>query len=272
MKDTGAGPVTQTTEIEPEYDDASIRFLEAVWGKGSLSPGGYDEIDRIVADLEFGGRHVLDIGCGLGGNAIYLAKTYSLAHITGFDVEQQVIDAAEKLVDEAQLADRVSFLRGNPGPLPFDDASFDMVFSKDAIIHVPDKEAMFVEIFRVLRPGGVFAASDWLISHDDPPSQDMRDYIAAEDIGFHMASPARYKAAMGAAGFVDLKTTNRNSWYREKARGELGRITGPLYDQLCAAVGVRIVEKNIKTWSLMQKVLNSGEHCPTHIFGIKPPL
>ena len=48
--------------------------------------------------------------------------------------------------------------RRRPGPLPFTDASFDVVFSKDALLHVPDKDALFAEIFRVLKPGGVFAA------------------------------------------------------------------------------------------------------------------
>ena len=50
-----------------------------------------------------------------------------------------------------------------PGPLPFTNDEVDVVFSKDAIIHIPDKETMALDAF-LLKPGGQFAASDWLIS------------------------------------------------------------------------------------------------------------
>jgi phosphoethanolamine N-methyltransferase len=78
----------------------------------------------------------------------------------------------------------------------------------------------------VLRPGGVFAASDWLISHDGEPSEDFRNYLAAEGLSFGMASADRYRRAMEAAGFRGVVTTDRNPWYREVARDELGRLQG----------------------------------------------
>ena len=102
--------------------------------------------------------------------------------------------------------------------MPLPDASVDVVFSKDSIVHIPDKEALSADAFRVLKPGGWFVASDWLISHDGQPSPEMTDYIAKEDLDFGMASPARYRRALEAAGFVDVSLTNRNPWYRAVAR------------------------------------------------------
>ena len=128
---------------EPEYDDLSIRFLEALWGDGFLSPGGPDEVKRIVEGIDFAGKQVLDIGCGSGGVTAFLAKEFSLAHITGFDVEGPVIAAARQRVARDGLSDRINFVQGAPGPLPFDDQSFDIAFSKDALIHVGDKETLF---------------------------------------------------------------------------------------------------------------------------------
>ena len=49
------------------YDDATVDFLEALWGEGYLSPGGPEEVARILAGLDLAGRIVLDIGCGSGG-------------------------------------------------------------------------------------------------------------------------------------------------------------------------------------------------------------
>jgi phosphoethanolamine N-methyltransferase len=260
----------EATEAEPEYDDTAIRFLEALWGEGYLSPGGPDEVDRVVEGLPLAGRTLLDIGCGAGGVTLHLVVKHGLAHATGFDVERPVIEAARRHAAASGLSARTGFVQAPPGPLPFPDAGFDIVFSKDALLHVPDKDFVFAEIFRVLKPGGVFAASNWMISHDGEPSPDMATYVAAEGLSFAMASPARYAEAMRRAGFIGVETRDRNAWYREVARGELARLKGPLYDTVAAAVGAAYVDKNVKTWEAMQKVLDSGEHRPTHLRGWKP--
>lgn len=257
-------------DTEAEYDEAAMRFLEALWGDGFLSPGGPEEVDRVLDGLPLAGRTVLDIGCGSGGVAVLLVRRHGAGHVTGFDIEAPVIEAATARAAGEELSDRLTFIRGQPGPLPFADASFDVVFSKDALLHVADKEALFAEIFRVLKPGGTFAASNWHISHDGEPSPEMRAYIEAEGLSFSMASPARYVAAMEKAGFTGIATIDRNPWYRQKAREELARLEGPFGEQIAAAVGRAYVDKNIRTWRAMITVLDSGEHRPTHLKATKP--
>lgn len=255
---------------EPEYDDTAIRFLEALWGDGYLSPGGPEEVDRILTGLSLTGKTVLDVGCGTGGITLHLVERHGAGHATGFDVEEPVILAARDRAWRRGLSGRTSFVQAPPGRLPFPEASFDLVFSKDALLHVPDKDALFADIFRVLKPGGIVAASDWMIGHDGAPSDDMKAYGAAEGLSFAMASPRRYREAMEKAGFADVTTIDRNPWYRDVARGELARLKGPLYAKAAAAVGATYVDKNIRTWEAMQKVLDSGEHRPTHLRGRKP--
>jgi SAM-dependent methyltransferase len=256
--------------VHAEYDEGLIRFLEIVWGDGYLSPGGPEEVDRVLAGLDLAGARVLDIGCGAGGITLRLAETHGADRVTGIDVEAPVLARARQQAAARGLGDRVAFVQVAPGPLPFPDGSFDIVFSKDAIIHIPDKDALFADLFRLLVPGGVLAASDWLIGHDGEPSPAMERYIAQEGLSFGMAWPARYRRAMEGAGFVDVAITDRNPWYREVARAELARLEGPLYRDAVAAVGRERVDHNIAIWRAMQIVLDSGEHRPTHLRGRRP--
>jgi phosphoethanolamine N-methyltransferase len=125
------------------------------------------------------------------------------------------------------------------------------------------------DVFRVLRPGGWFLASDWLIGTETPSPQ-MQDYINSEGLDFGMATAQRYLAAMTAAGFQNCEAISRNAWYRSQARTELERLKGPVGIAAAETVGWDFVEKNIGIWSNMIPVLDSGEHCPTHLRAMKP--
>ena len=92
------------------------------------------------------------------------------------------------------------------------------------LVHIPDKEVLAADAFRVLKPGGWFVALDRLISHDGEPSPEIVGYIAREDIDFEIASPARYRRALEAAGFVDVSLINHNPWYQTVACGEPARL------------------------------------------------
>jgi len=255
---------------DDEYDADAIRFLELLWGDGFLSPGGREEVDRVVAGLDLSGKRLLDIGCGSGGIACHLVETLGAAHVTGYDVELPVIEAARSRAAQRGLSAKLDFVHAAPGLLPFADGTFDIVFSKDAMVHVADKGALFGEVFRVLKPGGVFAASDWMIGHDGEPSPEMRAYLDAEGLGFSMASPTRYRSLLEDAGFTDVSTEDRNPWYRELARTELGKLRGAFGDRVAEEVGRAYVDKNIATWQAMMVVLESGEHRPTHLRAVKP--
>ena len=254
---------------DEHYPQQMIDMLEALWGEGFLSPGGPDEVARVLERHDIAGRSVLDIGCGAGGIDIALVAQHGAGYVTGLDVEDTVLGHARGLIAKAGLSARIGLVKVAPGPLPFPPGTFDVVFSKDSIIHIPDKTALMAEVFRVLRPGGWLIASDWLIGTEETSPQ-MAAYIAAEGLDFGMATPARYRAAMTAAGFRDIRITSRNDWYRRQARTELDRLKGEVGRAAAAIVGADFVEMNIAIWERMIPVLDTGEHCPTHLSAQKP--
>lgn len=253
---------------DEHYPPRLIAMLEAVWGEGFLSPGGPDEVARVLEGHDLSGKAVLDIGCGAGGIDIALATTHGAAYVTGIDVEDSVLTRARALVEAKGLTDRIGLVKVAPGPLPFPPGTFDVVFSKDSIVHIPDKNALMAEVARVLKPGGWFLASDWLIGVETISPQ-MAEYIAAEGLDFGMATPARYGAAMVSNGFTDLRIASRNLWYRDEARREVARMKGGMGDAAAALVGRDFVDHNIAIWERMIPVLDTGEHCPTHLAGRK---
>ena len=259
-----------TAAHDEHYPLDSILFLEELWGDGFLSPGGSEEVERLLSGMDLSGRTVVDIGSGAGGIPILLADRCGAARVIGLDVETTMVAHARAKVERGGLEGRIEIRKVEPGPLPLPDASVDIVFSKDSIVHIPDKEALAADAFRVLKPSGWFVASDWLISHDGEPSPEMADYIAMEDLDFGMASPARYRRALEAAGFVDVSLTNRNPWYRTVARGELARLEGAGRDAFLKVLGEAALDEQVGIWRAMIVVLDSGEHCPHHFRGRKP--
>ena len=105
---------------------------------------------------------VLDLGCGIGGPARYLAATFACT-VTGVDLSSPFIDAATYLTGRCGLSDRVSFRIGNALHLPFEPASFDAVFLQHVAMNIEDRDALYAEVHRVLTPKGRFAIHDLVL-------------------------------------------------------------------------------------------------------------
>ena len=104
---------------------------------------------------------VLDVGCGLGGAARYLAKSFG-CRVIGLDLNADYCRVASDLTKRIGLGSLVSFQQGNAINLPFSDASFDIVWTQHAALNIADKSRFYQELWRVLKPGGQLALYDVL--------------------------------------------------------------------------------------------------------------
>jgi SAM-dependent methyltransferase len=105
------------------------------------------------------GDHVLDLGCGIGGPARYLASMFGCT-VTGVDLSQSFVDAATYLTARCGLDDRVTFEAGDALQLPFEVGAFDAVFLQHVAMNIADRPKLYREVRRVLRPHGRFATYD----------------------------------------------------------------------------------------------------------------
>ncbi len=252
-----------------EYSDDFVAYIEAVWGAGFLSPGGPEEIARILEGSDVTGLEVLDIGCGIGGCDLELIRRHGAGRVVGIDVESQFIARCEALAAREGIAERVTFQCVEPGPLPFSAESFDVVFSKDSMIHIPDKPALYGEVLRVLRPGGCFLASGWLRGFPGADSETMRAWMATADLTFSMATPEVTRAAMESAGFAAVELRDRNAWFREQSRRDLASLEGPAHDAVVKAMGAEGAARMIQRTRLRIEIVDTGELSPCHLKGVK---
>ncbi|MEL7783933.1 methyltransferase domain-containing protein [Citromicrobium bathyomarinum] len=163
-----------TTDTARDYytSDDAVEFYSTVWGGEDIHVGLYDDtkdireasrrtVDRMAATVgDLSGKKVLDIGAGYGGGARRIASEHGAGHVTCLNIAPAENARNRKLTAEQGLEDRVSVVEGSFDDLPFEDASFDVVWSQDAILHAPDRGAVLSEVARVLKPGGDFIFTD----------------------------------------------------------------------------------------------------------------
>jgi ubiquinone/menaquinone biosynthesis C-methylase UbiE len=138
------------------YESDLTRFLLG----DSFHPGGLEMTGRLGRMLGLSpASRVLDVACGKGTTAVFLAKEFG-CEVFGIDYGDQSVAAARSLAQSEHIDARVQFERGDAETLPFPDGSFDAVICECAFCTFPNKAASAREFFRVLRRGGHVGISD----------------------------------------------------------------------------------------------------------------
>ena len=253
-----------------EYDDAMQALLQIIWGGGFLSPGGAAEVARLLEGSDIAGCSVLDVGCGLGAIDQLLVAEYGAASVVGIDLDPSLLARMRDRVERAQMSGRIRAVQVTAGPLPFADAEFDVVFSKDSLVQIPDKPAIFAQILRVLRPGGRFIASDWLRGGAAEYSPEMLEFFRLEGIAYNMATLAESAQGLLAAGFGAVEIRDRHDWYLDLAQRELAAMEGTLNAEIVNRIGAERARHFIDNWRQLVIVLRRGELRPGHLKAVKP--
>ncbi|CAH0000565.1 unnamed protein product [Clonostachys byssicola] len=203
----------------PSYYNLATDLYEYGWGQSfhfcrfSTGEPFYQAIARHEHYLAHSmgiqeGMKVLDVGCGVGGPAREIAK-FTGAHITGLNNNDYQIDRATAYAAKEGLSGQLKYVKGDFMQMSFPDNSFDAVYAIEATVHAPTLEGIYSEIFRVLKPGGVFGVYEWLMTDDYDNNnlhhREIRLGIEQGDGISNMCKVSEALDAMKAAGFDLLR-------------------------------------------------------------------
>jgi ubiquinone/menaquinone biosynthesis C-methylase UbiE len=154
-------------------------------------------------------KHVLDVGCGLGGAARFVASRYR-SRVTGIDLTSEYVETGNALCKWVGLDQRISLHQGSALAMPFADSSFDGAYMLHVGMNIVDKEKLALEVARVLRPGSLFGIYDVMRTGPGELAYPV-PWATSPDLSA-VAEPERYKEALQAAGFAVTAEHNRRDF------------------------------------------------------------
>ena len=167
-----------------------------------------------VLPIESGDR-LVDIGCGLGGPARYLAKRFS-CRVEGIDITEPFVVAANKLSSLVGMQDSVDCRHGDGQRLPYEDGVFDGGYAQHVTMNVPDRAEFFGEAYRVLKPGAFFALTEHGLGDVGDPHHPVP--WSEDGSGAYLMRPSDSIATLEAVGFSRVVVTETGKKYLEGYR------------------------------------------------------
>ncbi|XP_042403127.1 phosphomethylethanolamine N-methyltransferase-like isoform X1 [Zingiber officinale] len=202
-----------------QYKNSGILRYEHVFGAGFVSTGGIETTKEFVAKLELKpGQKVLDVGCGIGGGNFYMAENFKV-DVVGIDLSINMISLA--LERAIGLKCSVEFEVADCTKKTYPDNTFDVIYSRDTILHIQDKPSLFKSFFKWLKPGGKVLISDYC-KKSGTPSEDFAKYIKQR--GYDLHDVEAYGKMLEDAGFDEVIAEDRTNQFLEVLQRELGAV------------------------------------------------
>ena len=217
-----SGRVTQHYASTDLIERASAALTEAGLDLEKLTVSALAPLDHfhgrgLQATMEMANQlpirpehHVLDIGSGVGGPARFMADRFG-CRVTGIDLTESFVALATHLTELVGFGEKVAFQQGNATELAFGDGQFDGAYTLNVSMNIEDKTAFFAEAFRVIRPGGYYAALEIALGGAGEPTYPLP--WASEPEASFLTTPENTVRQIGAAGFqvVEFRDTTADA-------------------------------------------------------------
>ena len=200
--------------------------------RGSVATGELIRLSEFTPAM-----HILDVGCGIGGSTRRLAHETG-CRVTGIDLSDEYIDTAQRLTQLLNMEERVAFYAASALDLPFDDHSFDGVWSIQMNMNVEDKLAWLNEVFRVLKPGGRAVLYE-VCGNRNAPIYFPVPWAQDSTMSF-LVPPEVFRDELARAGF-DILVWNDKT---ELAQSAFASMTEPVGEPRLPELGVHLLVGN----------------------------
>jgi ubiquinone/menaquinone biosynthesis C-methylase UbiE len=151
-------------DVSKVYAGPGGQLWELLMGE-QIHVGGANQTDflakKIGLDKKKGNIKLLDICSALGGPARHLAEKYDVA-VLGLDITPEMIEEAEKRTKGKTYSNKIEYRIGSGLDIPEKSNVFDIVWGQDAWVYIRDKDRLINETYRVCKPGGILAFTDWI--------------------------------------------------------------------------------------------------------------
>lgn len=197
---------------ENQYSRNSILRYERIFGPTFISTGGAETTNEFCKKLDLQpGQKILDVGCGIGGSAFHMAKLYG-AEVRGVDLSTNMITIA--LENQAKLEDdvktKICLEITDITKATYPEESFDVIYSRDTLLHIGDKEILFANFLKWLKPGGKLLISDYCRGDQEHSERFLR-YVAQR--GYHLLTVPDYGAILSKVGFKDVEAKDVTDYF-----------------------------------------------------------
>ena len=165
-----------------QYTVNGILRYEKVFGYNFVSTGGIKTAQELFSEIDLtSGAKVLDIGSGLGGSAFFIEENYA-AKVTGIDLSSNMIQLSNQRASYRNS--KVQFILGDCTQMEFEPESFNLIYSRDSLLHVQDKTTLFQKIKDWLKPSGKVLITDYCCGSSDW-SREFSDYVQKRNYTLH---------------------------------------------------------------------------------------
>ncbi|XP_055356151.1 uncharacterized protein LOC129601378 [Paramacrobiotus metropolitanus] len=241
---------------EVQYSRKGILKYEAIFGDGFVSTGGQrttSEFCQMVGLQR--GQYVLDVGAGIAGSAFHMAKEYGV-HVTGVDLSSNMFSIAVERRGEAVLsAGSVDLEIADILTREYAAESFDLIYSRDVILHIADKRRLFQQMFKWLKPGGKLLVTDYCCG-DKAHSTDFQTYV--QQRGYILLTVAQYGQLLEEVGFVHVKADDRTQQFISVLHNELRKFE-PLEAEFVEQFSREDYEQIVSGWNAKVGRCHAGD-------------